>query len=72
MNVALFPVAAVVRVAGWLLKARSSGGLDTPPEPINGALRRLFAAERRWLAGPAADGRFPFGLSLLAVARRPA
>lgn len=71
-NATLFPVAAVVRVAGRVLGARGSGGLRVPPAPVNAALRRVFVSERGWLtAGPHGRG-FPFGVSLLAVGRRAA
>jgi hypothetical protein len=62
----------VVRVVGRLLGARGAGGLRIPPEPINGALRRIFASERRWLTRGPHGGSFPFGVSLLAVGRRAA
>lgn len=71
-NTSLFPLAAVVRMVGRLLGARGVGGLRIPPEPINGALRRIFASERRWLTRGPHGGSFPFGVSLLAVGRRAA
>ena len=71
-NAWLFPVAAAARVAGRVLGARGASGLQVPPEPINGALRRVFASERRWLTQGPHGGSFPFGVSLLAVGRRAA
>jgi len=72
LNAALFPLAAVVRVTGRLLNARGAGGLRVPPEPINRALRWIFAAERHRLAGGPHGKPFPFGVSLIAVGRRAA
>lgn len=71
-NASLFPLAAVVRVAGRVLGARGTGGLRIPPEPINGVLRRIFASERHWLTRGPHGGSFPFGVSLLAVGSRAA
>ena len=62
-NSLLFPLIVAARAVGKL--TRREGGDDAlPPAPLNGLLRRLFAAERHWV------GRrtLPFGVSLAVVA----
>ncbi len=71
-NASLFPLAAVVRLGGRVLGTQGSGGLRVPPRPLNTALRRIFAAEKRWLTRAKGGCSFPFGVSLLAVGRRAA
>jgi len=73
-NTALFPVVALVRLAQRLRRfvrapervAVPRSDVRVPPAAANVALRELFAAEGAWLAR--AD--LPFGVSLVAVARR--
>jgi SAM-dependent methyltransferase len=62
-NSLLFPVAVVERLASKLT-GKEDADLSLPPAPINHALERVFAAERRLI------GRVPLppGLSLFAVA----
>lgn len=69
-NTLLFPPIAGVR----LLQGRSqpgaaapSGDLGRVPAPVNALLAAIFAAERFWLRCAA----FPFGVSILALARKP-
>jgi SAM-dependent methyltransferase len=68
-NFALFPAVAAMRLASRAL-GRSGGapGLRLPVPPLNAALAALFAAERYVLR----IGGFPFGVSILALARRGA
>ncbi len=71
-NAGLFLPVAAVRVGRRVLGgggARKADGAELPPAPLNRALEAVFAAERHLL------GRrlpLPFGVSLLAVARREA
>lgn len=69
-NFALFPVVAAVRLVRRALRLTGGEADDALPRWafINGALRGLFAAERHMLAAGAA---FPFGVSIMAVCRRP-
>jgi SAM-dependent methyltransferase len=72
-NFALFPAAALARLVGRLVGRSASTDLATPAAPLNVPMRRVFEAEKHWLVGRGRARRFPFGLSLLAVARkRPA
>ena len=66
-NTVLFPLIAGVRV---LNKVRGHDSADDalPARPVNRALDRLFGAE----AGLIGRLPFPFGVSLVAVLRRPA
>ena len=66
-NTMLFPLIAAVRVVN---KVRSHDSADDalPSKPVNAALDRLFGAE----AGLIGRLPFPFGVSLVAVLRRPA
>jgi 2-polyprenyl-3-methyl-5-hydroxy-6-metoxy-1,4-benzoquinol methylase len=66
-NTWLFPLAATTRIAGNILsKEGEVGPIKVPMAPVNAAFREIFASERALL------GRvpLPFGLSLVAVARR--
>jgi SAM-dependent methyltransferase len=69
-NTRLFPVAALSRVVfralGWdpLLQLR------VPAPWLNRALARVFEGEKSRLAGPRPRRPYPFGLSILAVARK--
>ncbi|HEY6632252.1 MAG TPA: class I SAM-dependent methyltransferase [Rhizobiaceae bacterium] len=62
-NAALFPVAALARLADRLRGAGTASGLAQPSAPINAAMKALFSAES--LIVPNAS--LPFGISLLAV-----
>lgn len=66
-NSLLFPLIAAVRAAGKLT-GRESADDAMPPRPVNSALRAIFGLES------ALVGRvpLPFGVSLVAVLRRPA
>ena len=63
LNSLLFPVAMAQRLASKI-SGKDDANLAPPPKPINQALERVFAAERRVI------GRVPLppGLSLFAVA----
>lgn len=71
-NASLFPAMLAVRVAQRLIglapPERATGEITVPPRPINGALSALLAAE----AGLQRVTTFPFGSSLLCLARKPA
>lgn len=66
-NTWLFPVAALVRLLRKCLPKGNAGTeLALPPAPLNTLLAMLFASERyllRWM-------KLPFGISLLAVAKK--
>jgi len=66
-NTLLFPAAVLARVFDPLLGGNSTAGMAVPPAPLNSALYRIFTAERAALR----RGLLPFGLSLMALARRP-
>jgi SAM-dependent methyltransferase len=68
-NTLLFPAVAAVRLGRRLLRRPGSAQSDFElgPPAINGALAAVFGAEAR----VAARRNLPFGVSLLAVARRP-
>ena len=64
-NTWLFPIVAAIR----LVKSRSSEGGDDlalPSPGLNRALEAVMASERHWLK----LGSLPFGVSLVAVARK--
>lgn len=65
-NTLLFPLAAAVRLKDRLLRTQRASGHAVPSRPVNRVFHALFSAER------ALVGRIPlpFGVSLLAVARR--
>jgi SAM-dependent methyltransferase len=65
-NSFLFPVAAAARIAGKIARKESADDA-APPAPVNRLLRTIFAAEAPVI------GRvpLPFGVSLIAVLRRP-
>lgn len=66
-NSLLFPLVAAARIAGKLVGSRSSD--DRLPRPsVNAALERIFGLE----AGLVGRVPMPFGVSLVAVLRRPA
>jgi SAM-dependent methyltransferase len=66
-NTGLFPLAAAARMVHKLArKKHETADMTIPPGPINGLFREIYSAERGLL------GRvpLPFGLSVLAIARR--
>ena len=65
-NTVLFPPAALARQLSKWLPQESLGDLRVPPRPVNAILTWLFTSERRLLERTT----LPFGLSLVAVARR--
>jgi len=65
-NAALSPVAALARLADRLRGSDSPSGHDTPPAPLNAAMKALFSAES--LVVPHVN--LPMGVSLLAVCRK--
>ena len=65
-NTWLFPAAAAVRVASRWIPPRNGTDLSVPPAPINALLRTTFASERHLLGRV----KLPFGLSLVALARK--
>jgi len=67
-NTLLFPLVAAARLAGRLLPERpTAAALRVPPRPVNALLQGVFSSEGRLLD----HVDLPFGVSLLAVARRP-
>jgi SAM-dependent methyltransferase len=65
-NSLLFPPALVERMSQKLLRRESQKLLPLPPSPINNLLTSIFASEKLWLR----HGSFPFGLSLIALAKK--
>lgn len=65
-NTWLFPPAAVARVARRWFPPKDGMDLHVPPAPINRMLQWAFASERHLLGRV----RLPFGLSLIAIARK--
>jgi SAM-dependent methyltransferase len=66
-NFWLFPLAAATRLAGNVVRSNSAvGSIRIPSAPVNSSFRTIFSSERKLL------GRvnLPFGLSLIAVARK--
>ena len=63
-NSALFPPAAIVRLAKKVLRSEAEDD-RLPSARVNGLLETIFASESRWLK----RGSLPFGLSILVVAR---
>lgn len=70
LNMTLFPLIALARLGRRQVQydGSTSSDLTRLPRPVNAALARLFSAEMR--RAPRAS--LPFGISLLAVAHRPA
>ena len=67
-NAWLFPVVALVRLVRKCLPKGSAGTeLALPSAPLNALLAMLFASERHLLRRM----KLPFGISLLAVAKKP-
>jgi SAM-dependent methyltransferase len=67
-NCILLPLVFLVRTISRLRKAPTAAGLEIPPAPVNKLLTALFASERHLLK----IGTLPIGVSLLAIARKPA
>lgn len=65
-NTLLFLPTALLRTVGRRFGLDASG-TGTPPGPVNRLLAGIFAAERRVVVRRS----FPFGISLLAIARLP-
>ena len=66
-NSLLFPVVAAARLAGKLTR-KGSADDSLPSAPVNAVLNRIFGLE----AGIIGRVPMPFGVSLVAVVRRPA
>jgi len=66
-NTLLFPTALLERLVEKFVKMGSDTTLTVPVEPLNLVFRSIFSAERFCLRKIA----FPFGLSVIALARRP-
>ncbi|MBI5295367.1 MAG: class I SAM-dependent methyltransferase [Chloroflexi bacterium] len=66
-NTLLFPAAALKRLSEQLLPVRQAASdLELEPGPFNGILHRVLAAEAPWVA----SRELPFGLSVIALARK--
>lgn len=65
-NCWLFPLVAIGRLFDKVFKPTSSTGTGVPPKGVNKLLQAIFASEK-WLLKV---GRIPFGVSLLAIAKR--
>lgn len=70
-NAYLFPLAVARRLGRKLLNSDDGVEFDMPPEALNRFLMAAFRAETPALLRAKANGAFPIGLSLLAVARAP-
>jgi SAM-dependent methyltransferase len=66
-NSLLFPLVAAARVAGKIT-GKESADDSLPGAPLNAVLKAIFGLE----AGLVGRVRMPFGVSLVAVLRRPA
>jgi SAM-dependent methyltransferase len=66
-NSFLFPLALLERMTSGLRKKQASAGLDLPSPFVNRWLERIFVSEGMFLGSV----RFPIGLSLIALAKRP-
>lgn len=65
-NTLLFPLVFAVRMLGKLLKRDGASDVEMPSRPVNSILETVFGVEKyllRFLS-------FPFGVSVLAVARK--
>ena len=65
-NFFLFPVAWLRRKTARLTGARDANDMDVPPKAVNAILRAIFEFEKYLVPRM----RFPFGLSLICVARK--
>jgi SAM-dependent methyltransferase len=68
LNTTLFPLIALMRFARRpsAVNGHARSDLTPMPKPVNEGLTRLFSAEMRH----ALDHKLPYGISLLAIARR--
>ena len=66
-NTVLFPLAVVKRVSERFFPPQAGSDLNIGTGPFNGLLRVILAAE----APLVARGGFPFGLTVVALARKP-
>jgi 2-polyprenyl-3-methyl-5-hydroxy-6-metoxy-1,4-benzoquinol methylase len=67
LNTFLFPAALLERFAAKMKRSQEQdAGLKMPPNWLNKLLTKTFASERLFLRSM----RFPFGLSLVAIARK--
>jgi SAM-dependent methyltransferase len=64
-NTFLFPLIFIARIFQMLLKMDTDSDLEIPPPFVNEALKMVFHAERLFLKRGV---RFPFGVSLIAIA----
>jgi SAM-dependent methyltransferase len=67
-NALLFPLAAARRLLGRAAGREPRCDLQPVPPALNRFLHQVLRAEARWLR----RGTFPFGLSVLALAQKPA
>jgi hypothetical protein len=68
-NMALFPVAAAVRLVQQSSKpANPKSAMRVPLAPVNWALETIYSSERHLLGRV----KLPFGLSVVAVGRKTA
>lgn len=65
-NSFLLPVAVAKRAVARILNSKAASDLEIPAEPLNAVLRGIFSVERHILRHTG----FPFGLSLLCLARK--
>jgi SAM-dependent methyltransferase len=70
INSLLFPIPVMQRLGERVLPQlqRSGSDLELPGSIVNGTLQAVLYSEASWLGR---GGRFPFGLSVLALARKP-
>lgn len=64
-NTLLFPLAVAARMKDKVSKSEALTGLRPPVAPVNGLFYNIFSSERPIVR----NGGFPFGLSVLAVAK---
>lgn len=68
-NTLLFPIVVSVRMIGKLFHRREMTGTALPGRWINWILKKTFSSERFFIAS---YGRFPFGISVMALLQSPA
>ncbi len=66
-NTILFPTAFVRRIFERFVKPKNDTTLEMPPRSVNTILRSVFGIERFLLRA----FRLPFGLSIMAIAKKP-
>jgi len=66
-NTLLFPLVATVRFLNKLLKRKSDSDVELPGKMVNSILKRIFLLEKSLLK----FFNLPFGVSLIAVVRKP-